>query len=98
MVGSAWPRSRSAPASRTKAIFAFSLSGSLASRRGSFRLSQASPKRPQVRQELGSPGLASLLLERDAYQGNRVTGISFSIHVVTFPRPYRLLSPKAFFL
>ena len=30
-------------------------------------------KRTQLRKDLGSPGPASLLLERDAYQGNRVT-------------------------
>jgi AraC-like DNA-binding protein len=72
------------------AFFAFSLSGSSASRRDSFRLPQESPKRTQLRRELGSPGPASLLLERDAYQGNRVTSISFSIHVVNFPRSYRL--------
>ncbi|HKC00496.1 MAG TPA: AraC family transcriptional regulator [Terriglobales bacterium] len=34
---------------------------------------QEFPKRTQLRKGLGSPGPASLLLERDAYQGNRVT-------------------------
>ena len=34
---------------------------------------QEFPKRTQLRKDLGSPGPASLLLERDAYQGNRVT-------------------------
>ena len=38
-------------------------------RRDSFGIPQQFPKRTQLRQELGSPDLASFLPERDAYQG-----------------------------
>jgi len=68
-----------------QSIFAFILSGSSASRRDSFGVPQESPKRTRLRQELVIAG-SCLLLEPDAYQGNRVTSVSFSSHGVNSRR------------
>ncbi len=56
-VSSAWRRSRSAPASRTKAIFPLTSSGSSASRRVSFGFPQEKRKSPQALARTRTPSL-----------------------------------------